>query len=229
MNNRLLRHEQRGQRSYVFMDAQAEDFPADGKGGTLAARLKELLTQAAELDMTRAANANKRRQGTEGREGTRVALRRMVKTAWDTYKTISRDRTNLKGLFESPSKIKNDHSLVTTARVYADTAATLAGLFAEYGLAATFFVDMRAKADSIGSYIALQNAGTGAGVDTTAALEETIRQMDEVIESLDTVVTNKYRDDPAKLAAWKSASRVERGPRSKPADEEAPPPPPEND
>ena len=30
---------------------------------------------------------------------------------------------------------------------------------------------------------------------------------------MDTAVRNKYRDDPAKLAAWESARRLERAPR----------------
>lgn len=228
MNRQRKRHE-RGQRADVYMDAQAEVFPADSKGSTLAARLKELLAEVAALDLARAANANKRRQGTEGREVARTTLRRMVKSVWETYKSIAGDRPDIRGLFESPSKLKNDHALVTAARAYADAAAPLAGLFAEYGLTAAFFNDLRAQADSLETYISLQNAGVGAGVDTTAAVEETLREMDEVIERLDTVVSNKYRDDPAKLAAWKSASRVERAPRkSKDDATTTPPTPPTN-
>ncbi|MDT5272082.1 MAG: hypothetical protein QOH49_4268 [Acidobacteriota bacterium] len=176
--------------------------------------------------MARAENINKRRQGTEGREGTRTSLRQMVKSAWDTYKTIARGRPDIKGIFESPDKMKNDQSLGAGTRAYANAAAPFAGLFTEFGLPPAFFNDMRAKADSLDSYTTLQNAGVGAGVDTNAAIEETLRQMDEVVESLDTVVNNKYRDDPAKLAAWESARRVERAARSKPKDDDAPPSPP---
>lgn len=32
---------------------------------------------------------------------------------------------------------------------------------------------------------------------------------------LDTAMENKYRGDPATLAAWKKAIRLERGPRNK--------------
>lgn len=229
MNEKQRRRNERGQRVDVYMGAQAADFPPDGKGGTLAARLKELLAQAAALDVTRAANARKRQQGTEGRDEARTTLRRMVKNVWDTHKTIARDHPNIKGLFEPPTKSNNDQALVTGARASADAAGSFAGLFAEYGLTAAFFNDLRAKADSLESYITLQNAGVGAGVDTNAALEETLRQMDEVVERLHTLVTNKYLNDPAKLAAWESARRLERPPRSKPkeeGDDDTPPPPP---
>ena len=228
MNDRQRRHNERGQRVDVYMDAQAEAFPANGKGGVLAVRLKELLAQVATLDVERAANARKRQQGTEGRDVARTALRQMVKTVWNTHKTIARDRPDTKGLFESPSKIKNDQSLVTAARTYADTAAPLTGLFAEYDLPPTFFADLKARADTFDTYTTLQNAGVGASVDTGAAIEETLRQIDEVVERLHTVVTNKHHDNPARLAAWESARRVERSPRSKPKDDDPPQPLPAN-
>lgn len=231
MNIRQRKRDERGQRVGVYMDAQAEEFPADSKGGALAARLKELLARVAELDVARAAHANRRRQGTEGREEARRRLRRMVKSVWATHKTIARDRPDTRGLFQSPSKIKNDQSLATAARVYAEGAAPLAGLFAEYDLGAAFFNDMRSAADSLETYTTLQHAGAGAGVDTTAAVEETLREMDEVVGRLHTVINNKYLDDPARLAAWESVSRVGRPSRSKPREEEepAPPTPPAND
>lgn len=39
--------------------------------------------------------------------------------------------------------------------------------------------------------------------------------MDGLVERLEVVVRNKYRADPARLAAWESASHLERAPRAK--------------
>jgi hypothetical protein len=139
--------------------------------------------------------------------------------------TITKDHPDIKELFESPSKIKSDHALATAGRANADAAVPLTGLFAEFGLTTTFFADMRSQADSIESHAALQNAG-GANVDANAGLEVTLGEMDDVVERLATVVTNKYRGDPAKLAAWESASHLERAPRPKPEDDDGPPPTP---
>lgn len=229
MNNGQRRRNERGQRVDVYMDAQAELFPEGSKGGIQAARLKGLLAQATTLDLARDAGAGKRRQGTEGHEATREALRRMVKTTWETYKTITLDHPDIKGLFESPSKIKNDQALVRFARTYADNAAPLTGLFAEYDLPATFFQEMRARVDNFEAHTALQSKGVNDRVDANTDLEETLREMDDVVERLDTHVRNKYRDDPAKLAAWESASHIERAPHSKPKENNnAPTTPPAN-
>jgi hypothetical protein len=229
MNNGQRRRNERGQRVDVYMDAQAELFPEGSKGGIQAARLKELLAQANTLDLARDASAGMRRQGTEGHEGVRDALHRDVKTAWETYKTITLDHPDIKGLFESPSRIKNDQALVRFARAYADNAAPLTGLFEEYDLPATFFQEMRARADNFESHTARQSKGVGDGVDANTDLVETLRKMDEVVERLDTHVHNKYRDDPAKLAAWESARHLERAPHSKPKENtNAPPTKPAN-
>lgn len=226
MNDRQRNREERGGRVEVYMDAAAADFPEGSKGAALTARLKELRAKIAALELSRAAGAGQRRQGTEGRDKARRALRQMVKAAWDTYKTIGRDYPDLKGLFEAPSRSNNDQSLVTTARAYAVAAAPHAALFNDYGLTPALFDDLRAQADSLESNAALQNAAAGAGVNTTAAVEEALGELDEVVERLDTLVRNKHRDDPARLAAWESASRLPRAQRGRPAEDDGEPLPP---
>lgn len=49
----------------------------------------------------------------------------------------------------------------------------------------------------------------------------------DIVTRLDAAIQNKYKFNPDKLAAWKSASRVERAPRKKKdgGDEPTPPAP----
>lgn len=232
MSEKQRRHNARAISVEAYMDAHAEEYPPESKGGKFAARLKELLTQYTALDVARITHAHKRRQGTEGRDSARITLRRMIKRVWDTSKAIARTRPDTKGLFVSPSKLKNDRALVAAARAAADTAATLATLFAEYGLTATFFDDLRAQAASFDSHTSLQHSGVNARVDANAALEETLRQIDLVIADINTLINNTLAADKPKLAAWRSAHHLERH-RSKPKDQgddapatESPAPPP---
>jgi hypothetical protein len=228
MNDRQRKRHERGQRVDAYMDAALEDFPPASKGGVHAASLKELVAQVAALNVERAAGVSKRREGTEGREEARTALRRMLRSAWETYKTIALDHPDIKGRFETPGRSNNDQQLVTTARAYLAAVLPITDLFTEYGLNAAFFNEMRLKADALEAFTALQNTGVNAGMDATASVEETLRQLDEMVERLDTVVRNKYRGDASKLATWESASRVERSPRHKPEDDDSAPPPPAN-
>lgn len=228
MNAKHRRFNERGRRVDLFMEANAADFPAGSKGGTLAASLKELLAEVSALDVARSASTRKRQQGTEGREQMRADLRRMLKSLSDTARAVAAERPDIKGVFTAAGKNNNDQSLIAAARSGADAAAPLAALFAEYGLASAFFDDLRAKADALENYASLQAAGVGEGVDTNAALEDAFRRMDELIDRLDTVVVNRYRGDQPKSAAWQSARRVESAPRTKSEEDDAPAPPAAN-
>src|SRR4051812_26743104 len=107
MNDKQRRGNERDQRVVMYMDTPNEDFPDDSKGAILTAKLRGLLTQTAALDAVREAKASKRRQGTEGKEEARTALRQMLKSVWDTYKAITLDHPELKGLLAQPSKSNN--------------------------------------------------------------------------------------------------------------------------
>jgi hypothetical protein len=229
MNDKHRRANERGQRVRVYMAANEADFLTGSKGFVLASSLEGLLAEVAALDVVRSAGARKRKQGTEGREEMRTALRRMLKTTYDTAKAIALDHPEIKGLFKPPYRGNNDQTLIAEARSAAAAAAPFAAFFTESGLPPAFFDDMRSKADGLEIAASLQPEGADEGVRANAALEDAFRRMGELIDRLDPIVRNKYRDDPAKLAAWESARRVESAPRRKSADDDDPPTPPPAD
>jgi hypothetical protein len=215
MDARQRRLYERGQRVETFLDANAEDFPADSKGGSLAASVREELAKLSALDVARTAGTSKRQQGTAGRSGVRDTLRQLVTAVSDTARTIALDHPEIKGIFALTGKDRSDRTLIATARAFADAAVPHAGLFAEYGLPAAFISDLRSLSDSLEHYISLQAAGVGTRVNSKASAEESLQRLNELVERLDTVVRNKYRGDPDKLATWGRARRIESAPQSK--------------
>jgi hypothetical protein len=125
MNDRQRRLYERGHRVRVFMSAHEADFPGGSKGGTLGASIEGLLADAAALDVARAASARKRKQGTEGKEGARKALRRMLKTTSETAESLTLDHPEMKGVFKPASSGNNDQSLIAAARSAADAVRRL--------------------------------------------------------------------------------------------------------
>lgn len=224
MNARQRRLYERAQRVDVFLDAQAEDFPAASKGGAAAARLKEELANVAALDVARTTGASKRQQGTAGRRDARAALRRLVEAVSATAETIALDRPDLKGVFSLKGRDNSDQTLIAVARSHADAAAPHAALFVEYDLPGSFVQELKSKADSLEHYISLQTEGTGARADSDASVEDALRRIAELVERLDTAVRNKYREDPGRLAAWERARRIESAPHSKRNGANTPPP-----
>jgi hypothetical protein len=224
MNAKQRRLYERAQRVAVFCDAQAGDFPAGSKGGDVAASLKEELSNVAALDVASSAGASKRRQGTFGRRDARLALRSLVEAVSATGETIALDRPDLKGVFSLKGRDNSDQTLIAVARSHADAAAPHAALFVEYDLPATFAEDLRTKADSLEHYISLQTEGTGARAESSTSVEEALQRTAGLVERLDAVVRNKYREDPARLTAWERARRIESAPHSKSNGTKTPPP-----
>lgn len=215
MNDRQRRNYERGQRVDSFMDANSQDFLSTSKGGTLAAHLKTELANVTTLDVTKVNNVSTRHQGTVGRGDVRKALREQIKALCETAELVTIDHSEVKGVFTRKLRDRSDRTLIAIARSYAAAAAEVQLSFVEYNMPADFVASMNANADSLEQFMSRQTEGTGARVNTNAAIEESLQRMSETIERLDVIVRNRYRDDPAKLAAWQSARHLERAPRSK--------------
>lgn len=228
MNAKQRRHAERAQRVDLFMEAQAEDFPDGSKGGIAAARLKEELANLSTLDVARLAGASTRQQGTAGRRGLRDELRELVQAVSDTAETVALDRPDVKGIFSLAGLDKSDQTLIATGRNFADALAPLINLFAEYKLPLTTVNDLRSKADSLDHYMTLQARGLSARSNSNTSVAETLQRLAELVERLDTIVRNTFRDDPATIAAWERARRLESAPHSKETAANTPPPPSNN-
>ncbi len=226
MSAKLRRHSERGLRVDVFMTASAEDFPDGSKAAIAHTRLKEELAALDTLDVARRAGVGKRQQGTAGRQEKRKKLREVVNAVSATAETIALDRADFKGMFSLKELDDSDDTLIATARAFADRAAAFVGLFVEYNLKQTFVQDLRSDADSLDSFRTLQTEGVGERSGSNTSADEAVRRLTEQVERLDTFVRNKYHDDPAKIAAWERARRLEKTPQRPKDDAPSTPTPP---
>ena len=223
MSAKLRIHSARGLRVDVFMNASAEDFPDGSKAAIAHTRLKEELAALDALDVARAAGVGKRQQGTAGRRATRKRLRELVNAVSATAETIALDRQDFKGLFSLKELDGSDDTLIATARAFADRAAAFVPLFVEYNLKQTFVQDLRSDADALANFKTLQEEGVGERSGSNTSADEAVRRLTEQVERLDTFVRNKYHDNPAKLAAWERARRLEKAPQRSKDDGNEPP------
>jgi hypothetical protein len=100
--------------------------------------------------------------------------------------------------------------------------ATLRARFIAYELPADFVAHLRADHDAIANADQHNEAENLDGVENTALIDQLLGKIGNEVAELDTLMHNKYNGQPAKLAAWISASHVERAPRHK---QETPVPP----
>jgi hypothetical protein len=225
MNDRQRLRYERGSRVEAFMNSNAADFPAGGKGAEAAARLSEELAALAALDVAKAASAGARRQTAEGRRDLRESLRAQVAAVCDTAEAVGVEHPEVRGRFPRSRPDNSDQTLVAVARSFAESAAPLKSRFVEYELPADFVERLKADADALEAQMTRQTEGRGTSVSTNASIEAALGRVDELAERLEVLVRNKYRQDPARLAAWDSARRLERSARPK-RNGETPAPPP---
>jgi hypothetical protein len=220
MSDKNRRNHERGQRVRLHMSAREVDFPSGSKASAQGNDLEGLLADADAHEVKRADSVRKRQQGTDRRGRSRTALRRMIRQTYDTAESLGLDHPEIRSVFKPPYRGNNDRTLVAEARSVVNAAAQFTALFTESGLPPAFFAEMTAKADDLELAAAQQAEAVAESVTATAALEDIYRRIDEIVDRLDPIVRNKYADDPAKLAAWESASRLERAPRHQPGDDE---------
>jgi hypothetical protein len=219
MNDAHRRSYERGSRVDAFMAANAADFPAGSKGADVAARLKTELARIAELDVAKATSASTRQKNSTGRRDLRDSLRTQLAAVSDTAEVIARDHAEFKGLFPRTRPDQSDQTLIAVARSFSSAAAPLKARFVEYEMPPDFVERLKSDADAFEGQINRQTEGAGASVNTNASIGDALGRVDDSVERLEVIVRNKYRADPARLAAWESASRLERAPRAKRSDD----------
>ena len=72
-----------------------------------------------------------------------------------------------------------------------------------------FFTNLKTKADAAQHGLNTAQTSTGKKVGATGALETNVKASSRTVEELRPIVNYIYRDNPAKLAEWNHAAKVE--------------------
>ncbi len=94
-------------------------------------------------------------------------------------------------------------------------ATPLKNQFIEYGLPADFLEDLQSDIAAFEQAASGKSTATGEKVSATASIGNAVQNGLEGLRRLQAIVPNKYRDNPAKLAAWTSAGHIERAAKKK--------------
>lgn len=109
----------------------------------------------------------------------------------------------------------SDANLLAKARAFHSESQPYNTDFIAYGLPTTFRADLNAAADAFEASFTNTAGATAEHVAATAATAAKIREGMIIVRILDGIVKNKYSNDPGNLAAWISASHVEKAPDKK--------------
>ncbi len=192
------------------------DNAADFKDGTAGARNFAAVGAAAlEMEQSGAVQASGASGQTTAQKGLAIAqLREDLRAINRTARALAVDDSAVGELFRMPNG-NNEQNLLAVARSFLTGATPLKDRFVEYGLPEDFIEDLQADITDFEQSVTEKSSVSGVKVSATASIGGAVKTGLEGLRRLRAIVPNKYRDNPAKLAAWTSASHIERAAKKK--------------
>ena len=198
-----------------FGDDNAADFPAGTVAATQFAKVDAEVASTESKGASQAVGFGQAAQEYDVKGTARENLRELMSEITRTARSMEYAFDGIHEKFRMPRN-RNDAELLNTARAFAIEAVQYNADFQAYGLAATFIADLTAAADAFEAAFSTTAQATAQHVAATAETAEHIRQGMIAVRTLDGIVKNKYANNVGKLAAWISASHVEKAPQKKP-------------
>ncbi|HEX8720940.1 MAG TPA: hypothetical protein VF736_09950 [Pyrinomonadaceae bacterium] len=208
MNSVINRTLEMFARVLAFADERAGAFPADSLAGQAIAELKSITETLNEAATSQNSAFSSARRATANRRAAREALREDMQLLTRTSRVVALDVPTIDARFRLP-RSGSDLTLLQIGRAFAEAAEEFKEHFMRYEIPATFFTGFKQKIANLEQAMGEQNVGRGAHVLATATAEAEAERGMNAVRKLDAIVRNKFREDPATLAAWESARRVE--------------------
>lgn len=152
------------------------------------------------------------RQFTQSKAAAREEVLRDMAAIRRTARSMSRDFPGLEEKFRFSSELK-DQDLLSAARTFAAEALPLKAEFLKRGLRPDFIQDLTADTNAFEQALSSRTEQKHTHVSATATIDDLLERGLKMVRELDPIMRNLFEEKPGKLAAWLSASRVERAPR----------------
>lgn len=194
---------------------EAASLAANSFVTSLFDNLSQVITELETQANAQSSGLTAARESTRSKAVARDELERDLQAIARTARSMSLGTPGIEEKFRFARDLK-DQELLTTARRIAAEALPLKAEFIKRGLPANFLDDLAADIAAFEETLAQRTHGTTAHVNATASIDDLIERGMKIVRELDPIMRNIYENNPGKLAAWLSASRVERAPRRTP-------------
>jgi hypothetical protein len=190
------------------------DFPASTKGGVNFTALNQVITDAENAGASQIGGSNIAKQSHASKGTARETLHEILSDMARTARSMAYEIEGIEDKFRLPSN-RNDQSMLATARSFLAEAAAHEDDFKAYEMPKLFMTDLQEAITAFENSLNEANSAVGTRVTATANMGEIIRRGMIIRRVLDGIIKNKYRADAGKLAAWATASHIERPQKKK--------------
>ncbi|MDX6696216.1 MAG: hypothetical protein QOF02_3819 [Blastocatellia bacterium] len=212
MNDEDTRRQDSFLRGEEFGHLNAARFPAGSYVSQLFAQLTHIIVNLRAAADRQSSNMRAAQQGTTSKASLRDEILLDLRAIARTARALALTMPGLEDRFRLPHNLK-EQALLSVARTFMADAAPLKAEFIRLGLPADFLEDLNTDINAYEAALTRQTQGTEEHVAATAAIEDLIEDGIRIMRELDVLMRNLLADDPATLAQWLSASRVERAPK----------------
>ena len=187
-------------------------FPANSRGGELYVAVDASIRNMERYAATQAQHARALKEKTAQRKVAFDALRKALGAISRTARSMSPSTPGMEERFRPPSN-RDGQTWIATARAFVTEGEPLAEEFVGRGMPPDFVDDLKARIHAFEQSADGQAQKSAEQVAATAAVAGAAEQGFAAVRELDAIERNVYADNEAELAAWESASHVERAPR----------------
>lgn len=209
-----------------FILSRVAAFPANSPGHDLYVTVDASIKSMERLSADQAMHAHAVREKTAQKKIADDALRAIMEAMSRTARSMSKRFPGVEEKFRLPSK-KDGQTWLAFGRAFVTEAEPLAEEFVGRGMAPDFIDDLKARLLAVAQFLDGRAQKEAEQVAATAGIGAAAEQGLEAVRELSTIVRNVYAGNETELAAWESASHVERTPQRAVAEVEAPPPQPQ--
>lgn len=197
-----------------FGEDNTADFPTGTIGATQFAAIDAVIGEVEQFTGDQAASFGDARQLFVSKETARENLREEMYEISQTSRSMEYEFDGIDAKFRMPRN-RNDQDLLAVGRAFHAESEQYETAFENYGLGARFREELQSAIDAFEASLNPTGSAIDDQVAATAQIGDAIRRGMIARRILEGVVKNKYRNNVGKLAAWLSASHIEKAPKSK--------------
>jgi hypothetical protein len=199
---------------------RAAAFPAGSRGREVLDDLNEAIGELEDYAAAQSSGKRAAKESTNLKAAAFAALREDLEAIRRTARAMALTMPGLDDKFRIPMNV-SEQEWLATARAFAADAEPLKAEFIRRGLPENFLEDLNESIEAFEQSINDRAQKKGAHVAATVRLDEATERGINDLRELDAIVRNVFRNNPAVLAEWASASHTERAPRRANADKTA--------
>jgi hypothetical protein len=194
----------------AFGIANAADFPAASLGGQQFALIHAFVPQTNTLGANQVSGEEQTHSAVLGKVAVKFHLHDdMIGIANAAHSLVLLGNPNLAGKFLMPHS-NGDQALLNSARAFATDAAAFSADLISTGLATDFVTHLNTDITDFEGFITAKGTAISGQAGATGGLADAAQKAAVALHVLKTIVPNIYKNNPTKLAAWATASHVEK-------------------